>query len=106
MSSNDSHLDSHLTPEDARAALDRAAGIKVTSDRDIRVLTRVAVGLGITMGLVLVREDASIDAAGLRRWAWLCLLLYPAQVVLMLLISWWPSSPAPGWPHWSCWSSW
>ena len=35
----------------------------------------------ITLGLVLVREDASIEAAGLRRWAWLCLLLYPAQVV-------------------------
>lgn len=59
MSSNDSHLDSHLTPEDARAALDRAAGIKVTSDRDIRVLTRVSVGLGITMGLVLILIKAA-----------------------------------------------
>lgn len=41
----------------------------------------------ITLGLVLVREDASIDAAGLRRWAWMCLLLFLPQVVLMLLIS-------------------
>lgn len=41
----------------------------------------------ITLGLVLVREDASLGADGLRRWAWMCLLLFLPQVVLMLLIS-------------------
>lgn len=41
----------------------------------------------ITLALVLVREDASFSAAELRRWAWLCVLLYLPQFVLMLLAS-------------------
>lgn len=41
----------------------------------------------ITLALVLVREDASIDSLGLRRWAWNCLLLFLPQLVLMLLVS-------------------
>lgn len=46
--------DSRLSAQDARAALDQAAAVKVTSERDIRILSRVPVGVGIAMGLVLV----------------------------------------------------
>ncbi|MEL4357686.1 MULTISPECIES: hypothetical protein [unclassified Luteococcus] len=89
-------------------------GMMITSSDDQNGITKIAVAQGqsqtrlflskvvlsvavtgilwalhnaITLALVLVREDVSLTGHQVGQWAWLCLLIFLPQAVLMLLVS-------------------
>ncbi|GAB49808.1 hypothetical protein [Mobilicoccus pelagius] len=49
------------TPEEARRALDEASGLRVVTDRDLRTLPRVLLGVGAAMAVLLLLIKALGD---------------------------------------------
>lgn len=71
------------TPEEARRALNEASGLRVVTDRDLRTLPRVLLGVGATMAAFLV----PVKVFGDDQWG-LGLALAAYLGVLVLLLRW------------------
>lgn len=78
----------HPTADEARASLAEASAVKVVSERDVRVLTRMLVGIGAAMAAAVLL----IHAIGDRPWGVGAAM--SGYVVIIVLLVWWGRSAA------------